>query len=73
MERQGRFTLSDDCHGVAQVGTNYDKLLTFVEDVGIDRIVFFERDVWSATSRPGQINAVPVDLENIRRQWQSQR
>ena len=35
----GRFTLSDDSHGVAQVGLNYAKTLACVEKAGITRLV----------------------------------
>ena len=31
----GRFTLSDDSHGIDQVGLNYDKVLDCVKKVGI--------------------------------------
>ncbi|KAI7156963.1 histidinol-phosphatase [Hortaea werneckii] len=35
----GRFTLSDDSHGVAQVGLNYAKTLACVEKAGITQLV----------------------------------
>lgn len=36
----GRFTLSDDSHGVAQVGLNYDKVLRCIYKAGIDELYF---------------------------------
>jgi len=35
----GRFTLSDDSHGVGQVGLNYDKVLACIEKAGIIELV----------------------------------
>ncbi|KAK5093343.1 hypothetical protein LTR70_004714 [Exophiala xenobiotica] len=40
LRRQGRFCLSDDSHGVAQVGTNYEKLLPFLEQNDITTLCF---------------------------------
>lgn len=34
----GRFTLSDDSHGIEQVGLNYAKTLNCVKKAGIDQI-----------------------------------
>jgi histidinol-phosphatase (PHP family) len=34
----GRFTLSDDSHGVPQVGLNYSRVLRCVEDAGITEL-----------------------------------
>lgn len=47
MKHGGRFTLSDDSHGVEQVGLNYGKVLEFVEKAGINEIYFLDR------GRPG--------------------
>lgn len=43
MKLGGRFTLSDDSHGVEQVGLNYEKVLEFVESCGIKELHFLER------------------------------
>lgn len=40
VEMGGRFCLSDDSHGVDQVALNYDKLLPFLEEVGIKQLHF---------------------------------
>ena len=34
----GRFTLSDDSHGIEQVGLNYDKVLDCIKKAGITEI-----------------------------------
>lgn len=36
----GRFTLSDDSHGVAQVGLNYNKVLGCIRKAGINELYF---------------------------------
>ncbi|KAL8829727.1 MAG: hypothetical protein Q9170_006046 [Blastenia crenularia] len=38
----GQFTLSDDSHGIGQIGSHYRELLRFAEKVGIKQIVHFE-------------------------------
>ena len=40
LEREGRFCLSDDSHGVEQVATNYHRLLPFLKLVGIKILHF---------------------------------
>jgi histidinol-phosphatase (PHP family) len=39
----GEFTMSDDSHGIAQVGTNYGRGLSFLESVGVKTLWTFER------------------------------
>ena len=39
-EMGGKFVVSDDSHGVDQVGLNYHKLLPFLEEVGIEEVCF---------------------------------
>jgi histidinol-phosphatase (PHP family) len=39
VELNGRFTLSDDSHGVEQVGLNYPRVLDAIRRAGIDEIV----------------------------------
>lgn len=34
--------MSDDSHGVDQVGTNYGRLLAYVKKAGIDRIYYVD-------------------------------
>lgn len=34
----GRICLSDDSHGVAQVGLNYGRMKTYLEEMGVEEI-----------------------------------
>ncbi|KAL6812349.1 polymerase/histidinol phosphatase-like protein [Trichoderma sp. SZMC 28015] len=40
----GKFTMSDDSHGIAQVATNYSRALTFLESLGVKHVWTFERE-----------------------------
>ncbi|OLN87828.1 putative histidinol-phosphatase [Colletotrichum chlorophyti] len=39
----GRFTFSDDSHGIAQVATNYKRNLDYLESLGVKQVYTFER------------------------------
>ncbi|PTB41618.1 uncharacterized protein TrAFT101_012057 [Trichoderma asperellum] len=39
----GKFTMSDDSHGIAQVATNYSRALTFLESLGVEQVWTFQR------------------------------
>lgn len=39
----GRFTLSDDSHGIAQVGTNYARTIAYLEMLGVRSVWTLER------------------------------
>jgi hypothetical protein len=51
LEKNGRFTLSDDSHSVDQVMLNYDRVLQFVKDVGIPTLHFLNRGEASSDGR----------------------
>ena len=53
----GRFTMSDDSHGIAQVATNYSRALTFLESLGVQGVWTFKR------TDKGQ--GVKGDLEDV--------
>ncbi|KAF7728288.1 histidinolphosphatase [Apophysomyces ossiformis] len=40
LDRGGKFTLSDDCHGPRDVGMHYDKLQDYLSRMGIDTIYY---------------------------------
>lgn len=40
----GKFTLSDDSHGIDQVGLNFKRVQQYLLDVGIKQLWSFERD-----------------------------
>ncbi|EFR05252.1 histidinol-phosphatase [Nannizzia gypsea CBS 118893] len=44
MARKGRFCLSDDSHGVEQVGLNYHRVLAFLRSTGISTIHYLRYD-----------------------------
>ena len=72
MKKGGRFTLSDDSHGVAQVGINYDTLMSFMEDARLTNYVYFERGKWSSNPRTDRIDTVPITFEDMKKGWQPQ-
>ena len=39
----GGFVMSDDSHGIDQIGTNYARLLAFIRKAGIDQIHYADR------------------------------
>jgi histidinol-phosphatase (PHP family) len=51
LEKNGRFTLSDDSHSVDQVMLNYDRVLQFVRKIGISTLHFLEEGKASSDSR----------------------
>lgn len=69
MVRKGRFCLSDDSHGVSQVGLYYDKLLFYVESLRIENIHYLERlpmgQIAVGCLGPCKVRSLPVqDLKN---------
>jgi histidinol-phosphatase (PHP family) len=38
----GAFVMSDDSHGIDQIGTNYARLLAFIKKAGIEEIQFVD-------------------------------
>jgi len=38
----GKLTLSDDSHGIDQVGTNFGKAVEFLEDLGVEEVFLLE-------------------------------
>ena len=40
----GRFTMSDDSHGIDQIGTNYPRMLAFIHQAGIQQIHYVDLD-----------------------------
>lgn len=40
----GKFTLSDDSHGLGQVGLNFKRVQGYLLDVGIKEVWYFDRD-----------------------------
>lgn len=67
----GRFTLSDDSHGVAQVGTNYARALDFLAGLGVESLWTLRREeahpgVVGEGGKKANIVEVEIPLENVR-------
>lgn len=65
----GRFTLSDDSHGIAQVGTNYGRALEYLASLGVTNLWTLRRDPHpglSAKDEKAKLVEVAVSLESIR-------
>lgn len=43
MRLGGKFTLSDDSHGIAQLATNYGRAIDYLESLGVDQVWTLER------------------------------
>ncbi|RFU72588.1 histidinol-phosphatase php family, partial [Trichoderma arundinaceum] len=56
----GRFTMSDDSHGIAQVATNYGRALTFLESLGVEQVWTFQRQ-----DHPGAGEATKATLDDV--------
>jgi histidinol-phosphatase (PHP family) len=56
----GRFTMSDDSHGIAHLGTNYSRALTFLESLGVTELWTFRR-----TPHPGTLDGTRAKLEEV--------
>ncbi|KAI3337660.1 histidinol-phosphatase [Ustulina deusta] len=64
----GKFTLSDDSHGIAQVGTNYGRALDFLSSLGVGTLWTLRREPQHSDRATGKTMkasltevAVPVD------------
>lgn len=67
----GRFTLSDDSHGVAQVGTNYGRALDFLSGLGVTSLWTLRRDPHPGVEgeeggRKAELVEEEVSLESVR-------
>ncbi|KAI0436625.1 histidinol-phosphatase [Xylaria telfairii] len=68
---EGKFTLSDDSHGIAQVGTNYGPALDFLSSLGVTTLWILRREprqqdgTVGKTTRVG-LTEVPVSVNEVR-------
>jgi histidinol-phosphatase (PHP family) len=60
----GRLTLSDDSHGVKQVGTNFRKAMEYLDSLGVEMLYTLNRKNLEA----GKVNASVrrVGLESVK-------
>ncbi|KAI1330943.1 Polymerase/histidinol phosphatase-like protein [Xylariaceae sp. FL0255] len=66
----GKFTLSDDSHGIAQVGTNYSRALDFLASLNVTTLWTFKRETNNTATNPPQamkahLVEVPIALHNV--------
>lgn len=69
LEMGGRFALSDDSHGVEQVGLNYQRVLEAVKKAGIEELVFLapvgDGDVGPLDERFEHVGWVSVSVADL--------
>lgn len=56
----GKFTMSDDSHGIAQVATNYGKALDYLEGLGVTEVWTLKRE-----SHPGLLDGERSALKEV--------
>ncbi|PVH96559.1 histidinol phosphate phosphatase H [Periconia macrospinosa] len=61
----GWFAMSDDSHGIDQIGTNYSRLLDFIQKVGIKEIHYVDSDTSSTTSTTTDKSAPHAGFSSI--------
>jgi HisJ family histidinol phosphate phosphatase len=62
----GRFTFSDDSHGIAQVGTNYWRGLEYLESLGVVEVWTLERRKSGAEGKEGELVEKAVSIEEFK-------
>ncbi|KAL6866737.1 histidinol phosphatase [Trichoderma novae-zelandiae] len=67
----GKFTMSDDSHGIAQVATNYARGLTFLESLGVEHVWTFQRQNHPEAGETAKatLNDVGVPLKEFRKHF----
>ncbi|KAI1461502.1 histidinol-phosphatase [Annulohypoxylon moriforme] len=61
----GRFTLSDDSHGIAQVGTNFGRALDFLKSLGVESLWTLRREASVVEGEKAKLVEVEVPLESV--------
>ena len=57
----GKLTLSDDSHGIAQVGTNFERAFAYLETLGVEELYRLEsKEVSSQIKRDVSIRAIAL-------------
>ncbi|KAL7934251.1 histidinol phosphate phosphatase H [Trichoderma chlorosporum] len=67
----GKFTMSDDSHGIAHVATNYSRALTFLESLGVDQVWTFQRQNHPEAGEAAKaiLDDVSVSLKDFRQHF----
>ncbi len=66
----GKFTFSDDSHGIAQVATNYLRGLDYLESLGVQEVWTFEREPASDAGEKARLKEKSVTLSGFRESLQ---
>ena len=67
MKLGGKFTLSDDSHCVAHIGTKYELALDFLETLGLKEVYVLKREEnASVINRESGLVMVPVQISQIK-------
>jgi histidinol-phosphatase (PHP family) len=61
----GKFTLSDDSHGVAQVGLNFERVKKYLEDVGVEALWYFEVQHDEPVDKRGALHLKSIALNKL--------
>ncbi|KAL9040595.1 MAG: hypothetical protein Q9180_001810 [Flavoplaca navasiana] len=62
----GRFTISDDSHGIDQLGCHYRELLGFAKEAGILQIIYFEKGSCDKDVRlPNNVTSKAIPLSEL--------
>lgn len=62
----GKFTLSDDSHGVDQLCTHYEQALDCVERAGISELVYFTKRGSDGATISDQVSTQSVTISAVR-------
>lgn len=68
----GKFTLSDDSHGIGHVATNYTRAVSYLQSLGVDQVWTYRRQPHPGVSESAkaELQEVPVSLAEIQAQFQ---
>ncbi|KAI0888804.1 histidinol-phosphatase [Annulohypoxylon maeteangense] len=62
----GRFTLSDDSHGIAQLGTNFGRALEYLESLGVGTLWTLKREASATEGEKAKLVEVEVPLQSVK-------
>lgn len=62
----GKFTLSDDSHGIAQVGTNFVRAIEYLESLGIKEVYTFERSESTESGSEKALGLKAISLVSVK-------
>ena len=65
LDRGGQFTLSDDSHGIDQIGFGYDQVLSFAQQVGISTLTMFEKGGATKDARFHRIATKEIGIQEV--------